>query len=183
MPKLNGAQCTGEQCLPRIKKIPGFFRNFKNQEVKKGQFVSKLKLIHLIQSLSRLPISIVRRPNSYEVKQVSMLGTTPQAAQWFSAAWRYKGLQGTESITATRGPKDTFGGGRLEREREDLYTYHISIIISTNIIVYELIYIYGAASPTPPPPCGWVMVPPPPCGCGAVVGLCLFLMLLTFFGF
>ena len=32
----------------------------------------------------------------------------------------------------------------------------------------------------PPPPlwmCGWVMVPPP-CGCGAVVGLCLFLMLL-----
>ena len=28
--------------------------------------------------------------------------------------------------------------------------------------------IYAAASPCPPPPCGWVMVPPP-CGCGAVV--------------
>ena len=45
------------------------------------------------------------------------------------------------------------------------------------------IYIYMVQRRPPPPPCGWVMVPPPPCGCGAVVGLCLFLMLLTFFGF
>ena len=168
MPKLNGAQCTGEQCLPRIKKIPGFFRNFKNQEVKKGQFVSKLKLIHLIQSLSRLPISIVRRPNSYEVKQVSMLGTTPQAAQWFSAAWRYKGLQGTESITATRGPKDTFGGGAIGKgKRRLIYVSYIYNYIYKYNCIWINLYIWCSVA-HPPPPLWMGHGPPPP---PVVVGL------------
>ena len=53
--------------------------------------------------------------------------------------------------------------------------------VTLNHLVYIYIYIWCSVA-HPPPPCGWVMVPPP-CGCGAVVGLCLFLMLLTFFGF
>ena len=49
---------------------------------------------------------------------------------------------------------------------------------------FQGIYIYMVQRrPPPPPPVDGSWSPPPPCGCGAVVGLCLFLMLLTFFGF
>ena len=60
------------------------------------------------------------------------------------------------------------------------------MIWENSMYVYEhihwYIYIYMVQRRPPPPP--WMgHGPPPPCGCGAVVGLCLFLMLLTFFGF
>ena len=56
------------------------------------------------------------------------------------------------------------------------YEYYdeISIGCSRLSMSYNFcnIRIYGAASPTPPPPCGWVMVPPPPLwlwGCGGAL--------------
>ena len=67
-----------------------------------------------------------------------------------------------------------------------LYVCGVNISITRHLYTYKygMIYIYIWCSVAHPPPPLWMgHGPPPPCGCGAVVGLCLFLMLLTFFGF
>ena len=116
----------------------------KDLRIKKGQFVSKLKLIHLIQSTQ--PPSNLHCPwaskflwsetgfNAWYHATSGTVVFSCLAIQGVTRHWKHH--------CDTWSKRYIWGGGRLEREREDLYTYHISIIISTNIIVYELIYIY-----------------------------------------
>ena len=62
---------------------------------------------------------------------------------------------------------------------------HIILYSTLNITICVImrVHIWCSVAHPPPPPVDGSWSPPPPCGCGAVVGLCLFLMLLTFFGF